>query len=93
MLTRSGKKTLILKLNDPHVNEYITTIERHLCNHIEALESEVRQADDMYYEKVEELEESESYVYSLRNKILSLRSLSVVQCFVTLAFVGYMCTC
>lgn len=95
MLTRSGKKTLALKLNDPHVHEYIRSIEQHLCNHIDQLQAEIRDADEMYYEKVDELEATESYAYELRNSLSSFRQFGMLQSaavIILIGLMGYSCT-
>jgi hypothetical protein len=96
MLTRSGKKTLTLKLNDPHVHEYISSIEQHLCRHIDDLQAEIRDADEMYYEKVDELEATESYAYELRNSLLSVRQFGMLQSaavIILVGLMGYSCRC
>lgn len=96
MLTRNGKKILLLKLNDPHVHEYISSIEQHLCRHIDQLQAEIRDADEMYYEKVDELEDIESYADALHNSLISVRHFGMLQSFAAFALIGWMaysCRC
>jgi SPX domain protein involved in polyphosphate accumulation len=89
MLTRAAKRTLLLKLNDPQVYSFITTMEDHLYRHIEVLENEIREAD-------EEVEEMESYVVYLRetlNTVKNFGAFNGIVAVLTLGYAAYSCSC
>jgi hypothetical protein len=89
MLTRGKKRTLLLKLNDPQVYSFITTMEDHLHKRIRILENVISEAD-------EELEDMESYVFSLQKRFADVRNFGVYNGIIAglaVMFVAFTCNC
>lgn len=96
MLTRAGKKALALKLSDRHVQQYMSEIEFHLHKHIEELQEHVREADNMFYEKVNELADMEEYADRLNDTLRNNLYITIIYTFissVSMAYLGYNYNC